>query len=107
MGPSGHSFQITSNDTGIATLAARFGIAINQALLYGKVGGGWVGNNGFTITDLNTTAQFVGDTSHTFGGWMVGAGLEYAWTSNWSGRALLSPMYGLIWETYAGNAGPA
>jgi outer membrane immunogenic protein len=85
-GPLGHSFNITSNDTGIFTLAARFGFAADRALFYGKVGGGWVGNNGFTVTDLNTSQQFVGDNSHTFGGWMAGAGIEYAFNDNWSGK---------------------
>jgi outer membrane immunogenic protein len=85
-GPLGHSFNVTSNDTGIATLAARFGFAFDRALFYGKFGGGWVGNNGFTITDLTTTQQFVGDNSHTLGGWMAGAGLEFAFGDNWSAK---------------------
>jgi outer membrane immunogenic protein len=84
-GPLGHTFQITSNDTRIATLAARFGFAaFDRALFYGKVGGGWVGNNGFTVTDFATGQSFAGDTSHTFSGWMAGAGVEYAFSYNWS-----------------------
>ena len=85
-GPLGHSFQITSNDTRIFTLAGRLGYAFDRALFYGKFGGGWVGNNGFTVTDLNTTAQFVGDTSHTFSGWMAGGGIEYAFMDWWSAK---------------------
>jgi len=75
-----------SNDTRIATLAARFGFAADRALFYGKVGGGWVGNNGFTLTDLTTGQVFTGETSRTLSGWMVGAGLEYAFTDNWSAK---------------------
>jgi outer membrane immunogenic protein len=82
----GHGFNIVSNDTGIATLAARFGWAFDRALWYGKFGGGWVGNNGFTLTDLTTGQQFVGDTSRTLSGWMAGVGLEYAFSGNWSGK---------------------
>jgi len=86
VGPLGHGFNIVSNDTGITTLAARFGFAFDRALWYGKFGGGWVGNNGFTVTDLTTGQQFVGDTSRTLSGWMAGVGLEYAFSDNWSGK---------------------
>ena len=57
-----------------------------RVLWYGKAGGGWVGNNGFTVTDLNTGQAFVGDTSHTFSGFMVGVGVEYAFSDSWSGK---------------------
>jgi len=86
IGPLGHSINIVSNDTRIATLAARFGFAADRALFYGKLGGGWVGNNGFTVTDQSTGQVFVGDTSHTLSGWMAGAGIEYAFTDNWSAK---------------------
>jgi outer membrane immunogenic protein len=84
VGPLGHGFQVTSKDTRITTLAARFGYANNNWLFYGKAGGGWVGNNGFTVTDLTTGREFVGDNSNTASGWLVGAGLEYAITNNWT-----------------------
>ena len=87
VGPrAGDIISLTSNDTRIATLAARFGYSFDRALLYGKVGGGWVGNDGFTLVDQTTGAAFVGDTSHTISGWMVGAGIEYAFTDNWSAK---------------------
>jgi outer membrane immunogenic protein len=86
VGPFGHGFQIVSNDTSITTAAARFGFAVDRALFYGKAGGGWVGNNGFTVTDLTTGQVFNGDTSHTISGWMVGAGVEYAFGYNWSAK---------------------
>ena len=86
VGPLGHGFNITSNDTGITTLAARFGLALDRALWYGKVGGAWVGNNGFTVTDLTTNQTFVGSNSNTVSGWMFGVGLEYAFSDNWSGK---------------------
>jgi len=83
-GPLGHGFNVVSSDTRVATLAARFGYAVDRALFYGKAGAGWVGNDGFTITDLTTSQSFIGDTSHTVSGWMVGAGIEYAFTNNWT-----------------------
>jgi outer membrane immunogenic protein len=84
VGPLGHSFNIVSNDTRIATLAARFGYGFERALFYGKAGAGWVGNDGFTITDLTTSQSFIGSTSNTVSGWLVGAGIEYAFTNNWT-----------------------
>jgi outer membrane immunogenic protein len=86
VGPLGHGFTIASNDTKIATAAARFGFALDRALFYGKAGGGWVGNNGFTVTDLTTGQSFVGSNGNTVSGWMVGVGFEYAFSDNWSGK---------------------
>jgi outer membrane immunogenic protein len=85
VGPFGHGFLIVSNGTRITTAAARLGFAFNRALFYGKVGGGWVGNNGFTVTDLTTGQVFTGD-SGTLSGWMAGGGIEYAFTDYWSGK---------------------
>ena len=86
VGPLGHGFQVVSNDTRIATLAARFGYAADRALFYGKAGGAWVGNDGFTVTDLATGQSFIGSNSNTASGWMVGAGIEYAFTNNWTAK---------------------
>jgi outer membrane immunogenic protein len=87
VGPrAGNVISLTSNDTRIATLAARFGYSFDRALIYGKAGGGWVGNDGFTLTDQTTGETFVGENSHTISGWMVGAGIEYAFTPNWSAK---------------------
>jgi outer membrane immunogenic protein len=30
--------------------------------------------------------SFVGDTSHTVSGWLVGSGIEYAFSPNWSAK---------------------
>jgi outer membrane immunogenic protein len=83
---AGDVLSLTSNDTRIATVAARFGYGFDRALLYGKVGGGWVANDGFTIVDQTTGAAFVGNTDRSASGWMAGAGLEYAFTYNWTAK---------------------
>jgi outer membrane immunogenic protein len=83
VGPFGDVLQLTSNDTSIATLAARFGFASDRVFYYGKAGGGWVGNNGFTLADLTTGDVFNG-SGRTASGWLVGAGIEYAFTNNWT-----------------------
>jgi outer membrane immunogenic protein len=84
IGPLGHSFAVTGNDAWIATAAARFGWAWDRALFYVKGGGGWIHNNGFTITDLTTGASLSGNTDNTRSGWLVGAGIEYAFYTNWT-----------------------
>ena len=85
---------VTSNNRWITTVAARFGVAVDHWLFYGKAGGGWVNNNQFTITNLNTGASFTCGTFTTLtncgdntGGWLVGAGVEYAFANNWTVKA--------------------
>jgi outer membrane immunogenic protein len=82
----GHTFQVTANNRWVTTVAARFGVAVSQALFYAKAGGGWVGANGFTVTDLTTGASFTGSSGTTASGWLVGGGLEWALTDNWSAK---------------------
>ena len=83
--------QISNNNRYISTGAARFGWAIDHLLLYGKAGGGWVGNNNLTVTNLTTGVSFTCGTFTTIpncgnntAGWLVGAGFEYAFTNNWT-----------------------
>ena len=84
-----------NNNNWITTVAARFGWAVDHWLFYGKAGGGWVAhNNNFTITNLTTGVSFTcannfngfnnncGNNNN--GGWLVGAGLEYAFANNWT-----------------------
>lgn len=81
--PAG-TLAVTSNDRWISTLAARFGFAVDRILFYGKAGGGWVGNNGFTVTNVTTGTSLTGTNSNTNTGWLVGAGVEWAFAYNWS-----------------------
>src|SRR5215469_4753719 len=50
--------QVTSNNTWITTVAARFGLTNGYWLFYGKAGGGWVGNEDFTVTNVRTGSSF-------------------------------------------------
>ena len=52
-------------------------------LFYGKAGGGWVGNDDFTINNL-TTGTSITASNNTNSGWLVGAGIEWAFAPNWS-----------------------
>jgi outer membrane immunogenic protein len=97
----GNSIVVTNNNRWITTLAARFGWAVDHWLFYGKAGGGWVGNSDLTVTNLTTGVSLTCDTfnavnpnvfnnfsgscgNHNAGGWLVGAGFEYAFTNNWT-----------------------
>jgi outer membrane immunogenic protein len=52
-------------------------------LVYVKIGGGWVRNEA-SIANLTTGASVT--ASGTNGGWLVGGGVEYALTPNWTGK---------------------
>jgi outer membrane immunogenic protein len=75
--------QGTAETRWVSTLAARFGFALDSVLLYGKAGGGWVGNTA-TLDNLTTGASF--RASHTASGWLVGAGIEWAFAPSWSAK---------------------
>jgi outer membrane immunogenic protein len=78
--------RVSANDKWISTVAARFGMVFGQSLLYGKAGGGWVGADNFTITNLTTGASITGGNSRSNSGFLLGAGYEYAFTNNWTAK---------------------
>jgi outer membrane immunogenic protein len=83
----GHTFTASLNDGWISTFTARLGVTLNdRVLLYGKGGGAWVGNNGFTVTDVTTGVSLTGGSSNSTTGWTAGAGLEWAFYNNWTAR---------------------
>jgi outer membrane immunogenic protein len=55
-------------------------------LFYGKAGGGWVGNDDFTITNLTTGTSITASNNNTNSGWLVGAGIEWAFAPSWSAK---------------------
>jgi outer membrane immunogenic protein len=74
-------FQGSANTTWMTTVAGRFGVAMDRLLVYGKAGGGWA-QVGATVTNVATGA--VASNSSTKGGWLLGAGLEYAIAPQWT-----------------------
>ena len=89
--PAVGTFVVTNNNRWITTVAARFGYAVDHWLFYGKAGGGWVGNNNLTVTNVTTgrsltcgTFTNLSNCGNNTGGWLVGAGAEYAFTNNWT-----------------------
>ncbi|ALK08634.1 outer membrane protein [Blastochloris viridis] len=66
----------------IATLTGRIGYAWDNWLLYAKGGAAWGGRDGGRNYDLLDVYYDNRDDTHT--GWTLGAGVEWAWTPNWS-----------------------
>jgi outer membrane immunogenic protein len=84
--PTVGPIQVTANNRWITTLAARFGVTNGYWLFYGKVGGGWVGTDDFTVTNLATGASGTVSNNNSNSGWLVGAGIEWAFAPNWSAK---------------------
>jgi outer membrane immunogenic protein len=84
--PTLGSIQVTSNNRWITTLAARFGVTNGPWLFYGKAGGGWVGSDDFTVTNLTTGSSITVSNNNSNTGWLVGAGIEWAFAPNWSAK---------------------
>ena len=83
-----------------ATIRGRFGWAIDRALVYVTAGGAWVRNE-LTLTAAGPGfAVGISDAQNHLG-FVVGAGVEYAFLPNWSAK--LEYLYtGLGSETYFG-----
>jgi outer membrane immunogenic protein len=85
--PAVGNVQVAADGRWLTTIAARVGlVAAERALFYVKGGGGWLSNNEFTVTDQTTGASFNGSNNNFIGGWLVGAGVEYAFASNWTAK---------------------
>jgi outer membrane immunogenic protein len=69
---------------GLGTIAGRLGAAFDRLLVYGKGGAAWASDK----YSLTSTTPFVPtfNGSETKWGWMVGAGVEYAFLDNWSAK---------------------
>lgn len=65
----------------LATLTGRIGFAAwQQGLIYVKGGAAWADEKYWQFSDPITTPK----VSKTLTGWIIGAGVEQAWTNNWS-----------------------
>jgi outer membrane immunogenic protein len=83
-----HGTTVTGSNNGrwLTTLTGRLGYAFDHVLLYGKGGGAWVGSNNLTLTNVATGSSVSFANNNTNTGWTAGAGLEYAFTNNWTAR---------------------
>src|SRR5262249_5130778 len=96
--------QVTSTNRWVTTLAARFVVTNGYWLFYGKGGAGWVGSDDFTITNLTTGASVSVSNNNSNSGWLVGAGIEWAFAPNWSAK-LEYNFLGLDSRTFVVPAG--
>ena len=78
----GGDTNCSSKIDALGTITGRFGGAVDHALVYVKGGGAWA-HDKHTITCCN---GFTSSDSKTTWGWTVGAGVEYAFAPNWSGK---------------------
>src|SRR5262249_44139564 len=76
------------NGAGRATVPGEDCLRVTNGywLFYGKAGGGWVGNADFTINNLTTGTSITASINNTNNGWLVGAGIEWAFAPNWSAK---------------------
>ena len=72
--------RASANQDWIGTLAARVGLTSDKWLYYGKVGGGWAEDRAALIFPNGTSWS----GSSTVGGWLAGAGIEYAFKPSWT-----------------------
>ena len=87
------------------TWAARLGLSNGPWLFYAKVGGGWVGSDDFTVTNLSTGSLItLSNNNNSNSGWLVGAGIEWAFSSNWSAKVEYDYL-ALDDRTFCGPAG--
>ena len=73
---------LTLKNDYFATAAARLGYAFDRFLVYGKVGGAWSRDKWSGNDGLGGSLSATSNRS----GWMLGAGVEYAFLGNWSAK---------------------
>ena len=83
---TGHALQFSANNRWITTVAGRVGVAADNWLFYAKGGGGWVGVNNPTLTDVTTGGSISVSNSNSNSGWLAGGGIEWAFAPNWTAR---------------------
>jgi len=82
----GLTLRARAHDKWISTATARFGFANDRWLWYGKAGGGWIGHDNITVTNVATGASITGGGEKSNSGWVVGAGTEWAFANNWTAK---------------------
>lgn len=82
--PAFAAFGVTNHTKteGLGTLAARIGYAVDRTLIFVKGGGAWA-HDKFLVSSTGFPNGIQALTDDRFG-WMVGIGVEYAFTNNWS-----------------------
>jgi opacity protein-like surface antigen len=79
---AGFSQEFAVRNHWTADLAARGGVAVDRALIYGKAG---VAQGGFALSSMDSTGNFA-KASGALTGVLLGDGIEYAFAPNWSAK---------------------
>jgi opacity protein-like surface antigen len=87
----------------MTTIAGRLGVAADNWLFYAKGGGGWVGVNNPTATNLTTGGSISFSNSNSNSGWLAGGGVEWGFAPNWTAR-LEYDFLGLSSKSYTVTA---
>jgi outer membrane immunogenic protein len=66
----------------LGTVAGRLGVAFDRTLIYAKGGAAWTNDKHEHTSSIALLPTFT--SNHTRWGWMVGGGLEFGFTDNWS-----------------------
>ena len=75
----------TSKIDSLGTAAARLGMAFDRLLLYGKGGAAWTNDN-YQVLVAAALRPLLFSSNQTRWGWVVGLGVEYAFTDNWTAK---------------------
>jgi opacity protein-like surface antigen len=73
--------QFSDRQKWITTVAARFGIAVDRWLTYGKIGSGWAQDSAALTFPRGIP---IWSSSNANGGWLLGGGIEYGFKPNWT-----------------------
>jgi len=82
---AGDTALVTARTDFIPSLTARLGYAVDNWLFYGKGGVAWT-NDKYSVTGVFTGTPFDAEGLGMRTGWTAGAGVEWAFTNDWSAR---------------------
>jgi outer membrane immunogenic protein len=82
---------VTTGNSWVSSLAARFGVTNGNWLFYGTAGGGWVNSSDITVTNLTTGVSLTGEGRSSSAG-LFGVGFEYAFGNNWTAKFEYDPL---------------
>ena len=77
-------------------LAGRVGVAfptLSNWLFYARGGGGWVGVNNPTLTNVTTGGSISTSNSNSNSGWLVGGGIEWGFAPNWTAKIEYNKLF--------------
>jgi len=82
-GFAGEAATVSSRTDFLPSVTGRLGYAFDHTLLYGKAGVAWASSK-YNVTGSLQGTPFDFEGFDTRGGWTAGAGVEWAFSRNWS-----------------------